>query len=127
MRHTKRKKERNAMREINDKCFAGLPYLIEKMRAENVRQLDKWGVQTRTPAEWILYLGEEYGELCQAVSEAEYRGGPWSAVLKEAIQTATLALKIAEMYMLFDKVEPAPPVVPKVLHQGDPGWDDLPF
>jgi hypothetical protein len=33
-----------------------------------------------------------------AISENEYSGGLVENVVKEAIQTATLALKIAEMY-----------------------------
>jgi NTP pyrophosphatase (non-canonical NTP hydrolase) len=55
------------------------------------------GVQDRTPAEWLMFLGEEYGELCEAVAENQFRGGERSEIVKEAIQVATLALKIAEM------------------------------
>jgi len=55
------------------------------------------GIQNRTPFEWLAYLTEEVGELGKAISEAHYRNGHWAEVKREAIQVATLALKIAEM------------------------------
>jgi NTP pyrophosphatase (non-canonical NTP hydrolase) len=38
------------------------------------------------------------GELAKAIGEFEYRNGTKEEVAKEAIQVATLALKIAEMF-----------------------------
>lgn len=87
------------MREITDRCLGHNEVLRSLVSAENRHQIHKWGVQTRTPAEWMLYLTEEVGELAEAVSEAEYRDGVQAHVVKEAIQAATLALKIAEMYL----------------------------
>ena len=87
------------MREITDQCLRSGPHLMQKVVDENIRQLNKWGVQVRTPAEWMLYLTEEVGELAQAISEHEYRDGSREDVVAEAIQVATLALKIAEMYL----------------------------
>lgn len=75
-------------------------FLYRAVEQENERQLDKWGIQTRSPFEWITYLTEETGELAQAVSENIYRNGPHEDIFKEAIQVATLALKIAEMSIL---------------------------
>ncbi len=57
----------------------------------------KWGIQDRTSFEWLTFLAEEVGELAEAINEYEYRGGLSVSVFKEAIQVATLALKIAEM------------------------------
>jgi NTP pyrophosphatase (non-canonical NTP hydrolase) len=85
--------------QIQDKQLANLMTLQDMVIEENDRQLKKWGVQWRTPFEWITYLTEEVGELAQAVSENEYRNGKSDDVVKEAIQVATLALKIAEMYL----------------------------
>ena len=73
--------------------------LMSMVEAENQIQLKKWGVQDRTPFEWMTYATEEVGELAQAIAEHHYRGGSANNVVKEAIQTATLALKIAEMYL----------------------------
>jgi NTP pyrophosphatase (non-canonical NTP hydrolase) len=88
------------MRTIADQQFAAADVLTKMVWDENKRQIEKWGVQTRTPAEWMLYLTEEVGELAEAVSECEYRVGLYADVLKEAIHVATLALKIAEMYRM---------------------------
>ncbi len=65
---------------------------------EQDKQVAKWGVQDHTPFEWMTFLTEEVGELAQAISEVEWRNGTVAEVSKEAIQVATLALKIAEMY-----------------------------
>jgi NTP pyrophosphatase (non-canonical NTP hydrolase) len=65
---------------------------------ENVSQLEKWGIQDHSPEEWLMYTTEELGELAQAIGEFKYRGGLVEPVVKEAIQTATLCLKIAEMF-----------------------------
>jgi NTP pyrophosphatase (non-canonical NTP hydrolase) len=73
-------------------------WLVEQVENENIRQLKKWGVQDRSPFEWLTFLMEEVGELASEISELEYRNGNHREVIAEAIQVATLALKIAEMY-----------------------------
>jgi NTP pyrophosphatase (non-canonical NTP hydrolase) len=75
------------------------PYIFAMVQAENKRQVAKWGIQNRTPFEWLAYTTEELGELSEAISEWSYRGKLGENVVKEAIQTATLCLKIAEMFM----------------------------
>jgi hypothetical protein len=65
---------------------------------ENLRQIDKWGIQDHEPFEWLGFATEELGETAKAIGEFTYRGGLAEDVVKEAIQTATLMLKIAEMY-----------------------------
>ena len=64
---------------------------------ESQKQIEKWGVQTRTPEEWMLYLTEEVGELAEAIAEHKYRDGTRDHVVEEAIQVTTLAMKIIEM------------------------------
>lgn len=83
---------------LTDLKLANLDKLVKAVKHENDRQLDKWGVQTRSPAEWHLYLSEEVGELAEAIAEHYYREGHAIEAVHEAIQVATLALKIAEMY-----------------------------
>ena len=83
---------------MKDLCFKGWHQLKEMVLAENQRQLDKWDIQDRSPEEWLMCATEELGELAQAIAENKYRGGLVEDVVKEAIQTATLCLKIAEMY-----------------------------
>ena len=83
---------------MKDLCLKGLSGLEDLLLAENQRQLDKWGIQDCLPEEWLMYATEELGELAQAIGEFIYRNGSPQDVVKEAIQTATLSLKIAEMF-----------------------------
>lgn len=78
--------------ETNIKDFIGM------IQAENQRQLDKWGIQDRTPFEWIAYIAEKFGEVVTAVCEHEYRGADVRHIQKENIQLMTLCLKLLEMY-----------------------------
>ena len=64
---------------------------------EDLDQLYKWGFQSVSPFEWLTYLTEEVGELAAAISEFIYRDGDPEKISKEAIQVATLALKISKM------------------------------
>lgn len=73
--------------------------LFSMIEDENIRQLNKWGVQNRTPFEWYTYLAEEFGEVGKAIAEHVYRKGNDKEIIEECIQVATLSLKIAEMYM----------------------------
>ena len=87
------------MTKITDRELVTLRYtLIPMVVAEHEHQIEKWGVQSKSPFEWMTNLTEEIGELAQAITEAEYNNGCLEDVRKEAIQVATLALKIAEMY-----------------------------
>jgi NTP pyrophosphatase (non-canonical NTP hydrolase) len=88
------------MREVTDLKLQTLSRLENFIQFESDRQIYKWGIQNRTPAEWMLYLTEEVGELAEAISEREYRSGLNDDIIKEAIQVATLALKIAEIYLV---------------------------
>lgn len=67
---------------------------------ENFRQLKLWGIQKHTLPEWLMFLTEEVGELAEAIAEFTYRRGAARTIHDEAIEVATLALKIAEMITL---------------------------
>ncbi len=85
--------------QLTDLCLTHLPELVDLILDEHEHQIKKWGVQTRTPWEWLGYTTEELGELARAISDHEYNNGKEMFVIKEAIQTATLCLKVAEMYI----------------------------
>lgn len=85
------------MKRYHDEQFKHTKMLIKSLAEENQRQLSKWGVQSHTLPEWLMYLTEEVGELAKAISEFMYRGGKSGDIYDEAIQAATLAVKIAEM------------------------------
>jgi NTP pyrophosphatase (non-canonical NTP hydrolase) len=80
-----------------DRLLVSWSKLAGECLDENIRQVEKWGRQRRRGFEWLGFLTEEVGELSQAISENEFRQGPRENIRKEAIQVATLALKIAEM------------------------------
>jgi len=85
------------MKRYHDEQFKHTRMLIKSIADENQRQLSIWGVQSHTLPEWLMYLIEEVGELAKAISEFMYRGEKSSNIYDEAIQVATLALKISEM------------------------------
>ena len=87
---------------MRDLCFKEMDF-VRKVWDEHHNQLNKWGVQIHTPFEWLAYTTEELGELAKAICEFEYRDGSSRDIAKEAIQVATLALKIAEMYIFLEK------------------------
>jgi hypothetical protein len=70
---------------------------------ERIRQDEKWGDQSgNSYFEWMSILGEEYGELCEAVNETCFkqatkpeRGG-LDKILIEAKQVAAVATAIME-------------------------------
>jgi NTP pyrophosphatase (non-canonical NTP hydrolase) len=76
--------------------------LFEMIERESARQIRKWGIQDRHPFEWLAYATEELGELSEAISEFIYRDGLQSNIVREAIQTATLLIKMAEMFTAYD-------------------------
>jgi len=75
------------------------PDLFKMVKEESLRQIKIWGIQDHDPFEWITHTTEELGELACAISEWTYRMGLQSEVVKEAIHTATLSLKIAEIFI----------------------------
>ena len=86
------------MKKYKDRMFINKEWLFDQLDEENLRQISKWGIQERTIFEWLSFLAEEQGSLAKAINEHHYRKGPKEKVIAEAIQVATLALKIAEMY-----------------------------
>ena len=59
--------------------------------SERLRQLEKWGPQTHTPAEWMAILTEEVGEAAQATCQSWTDGKKLTAMLKELVQVAAVA------------------------------------
>lgn len=82
------------------------PFLISAIDAivsERRHQIEKWGADTdNSPFEWMSILGEEYGELCEAVNETFFRNpthpelGGYEKIIKEASQVAAVAAAIIE-------------------------------
>ena len=83
---------------FTDQKLKHLKALVEAVKQESEMQIMKWGVQARTSFEWLTYTTEELGSLAKAIGEWEYSLGSPERVRAEAIQVATLCLKIAEMF-----------------------------
>lgn len=84
-------------KKYTDKCLSNYQIMFSLIMNENKNQLDKWGIQNHNLLEWLAYATEELGELSKAISEYSYRNGNKEDIIDEAIQTATLCIKIAEM------------------------------
>ena len=76
---------------------------LDMVRAERDRQNSLWGDQSNNhPFEWISILGEEYGELCEAVNETCFQNGTHperggrDKIIKEATHIAAVAVEIIE-------------------------------
>jgi NTP pyrophosphatase (non-canonical NTP hydrolase) len=65
---------------------------------ERKRQDEKWGEQNHSPEWWLAILGEEYGELAQAILETKFGGkrGGIENIREEAVQCAAVALALIE-------------------------------
>ena len=78
--------------------------LIAQRRYE---QLEKWGEQEHTWSEWATILGEEYGELCEAINETVLNNatkpelGGLENMVNEVVDVAAVALQMLE-YLLDD-------------------------
>jgi NTP pyrophosphatase (non-canonical NTP hydrolase) len=70
---------------------------------ERTRQDIKWGEQNHEPMAWMGILGEEFGELCEAVNETHFNNGPverekggYENMRAEAVQVAAVAVSFIE-------------------------------
>lgn len=71
---------------------------------ERQRQDAKWGEQNHDPQYWMGILGEEFGELCQAVNETVFNNGPeerkkggYANMRAEAVQVAAVSVAFIEL------------------------------
>ena len=88
---------------MKDNQLLTLSSLLRKVIAESARQVNTYGIQDRPPVEWLAIIAEEFGELAKAINDYWFKqdSNPLAfvdEVVTEAIQTATLSLKIAEMF-----------------------------
>jgi len=83
--------------------------VLNEVLQERQRQDAKWGEQNHGLPVWLAVLGEEYGEVCQAVLKGRATAMPsspdhttltpeeWvSHIRKELIQTAAVAVQAVE-------------------------------
>lgn len=76
---------------------------LKRIRAERDRQKILWGdTSDNHPFEWASILGEEFGELCEAINETYFHNGKHpekggqGKIIKEATHVAAVAVAIME-------------------------------
>lgn len=73
------------------------PTVLDEVRAERARQEKLWGDQrARDLCEYIAILGEEFGEVCEAILENRFGGRSIQNARREAIEVAAVAAAIVE-------------------------------
>ena len=88
---------------------------LELVDRERDRQVGIWGEQNHALPCWIGILGEEYGELCEAISEtmlddtyiSKPELGGRSNILEETVQFAAVAVQIMEYILRVSEVVPS--------------------
>lgn len=73
---------------------------------ERARQNEKWGLQNHDNGRWLAILGEEFGEVCQAIQQGSLASKETDAsnLYEELIHVAAVASAFAEQ-VLRDKGE----------------------
>lgn len=82
---------------------------VELVVDERRRQIAEWGLSSSLYLfELMSILGEEFGELCQAVNESCFqkpkhpeRGGE-EAIVREAVQVAAVAVQVIEVILSYN-------------------------
>lgn len=73
---------------------------IEGIIQERKRQDGLWGEQNHIPEKWIGILGEEFGELCQAINSTIFGDKPdlggYENMKKEATHLGAVAIGFLE-------------------------------
>jgi len=77
--------------------------VVVEVMEERSRQDAKWGEQNHDPARWLMILGEEFGEACEAGCRAVlsppsecYRAAAVADLRKELIHVAAVAVAAVE-------------------------------
>lgn len=92
---------------LTDGELKNMDHIKTVISTENMRQLLKWGIQTHDSYTWIAIITEELGELAKACLEYDDKKVKLKDIHCEAVQLATLSLKMVEMTYLkmLDKIK----------------------
>ena len=71
---------------------------LRDINGERGRQDGLWGEQKHSPTNWLVILGEEYGEACKAAVKVffDYSNEDYSEYREELIHTAAVAIAAIE-------------------------------
>ena len=73
--------------------------IFKSVLYERYRQDNKWGEQNHVLERWTGILGEEYGELCEAINETIFvdgTNGGYETMKKEAVHVAAVSIAFIE-------------------------------
>lgn len=72
--------------------------IIDMVLEERNRQDTKWGEQNHIAPVWGMIIGEEYGEMCQAINEFGFNPTPKTEkqIYTEAIHTMASCMAMLE-------------------------------
>lgn len=76
--------------------------VVELVRAERLRQIEKWGKQEHGSFVWVNILVEEVGEASQAALHDVFGGKAKGTFLTEMIHVAAVAVQIIESLVEID-------------------------
>lgn len=93
------------MKQYTDRRLKRMMELVGMVQEESKRQIEKWGIQEHSLTKWFTILAEDVGSIAKAINN--YEALPFcqqekdyinlDKIVDEAIQVATLCLKIVEM------------------------------
>jgi hypothetical protein len=72
--------------------------VIDLIIAERQMQDEKFGEQLHTPPEWVMIIGEEFGEVAKAALENHFNGKPLYDYRMELVQLAAVCVNALESY-----------------------------
>ena len=72
--------------------------VLHEIRDERFDQDKKWGEQNHSPADWLMIIGEEIGEVNKAALEAKFGKETLDNYRTELIQVAAVAVAMIECY-----------------------------
>jgi NTP pyrophosphatase (non-canonical NTP hydrolase) len=75
---------------------------IELVKAERIRQNEKWGKQRHTPERWVVIAMEEIGEMCEAIQKghvAHKEGSDADDLLTETVHATAVLLASLEQLL----------------------------
>lgn len=81
-----------------DRTLMNTKAVLYDIVKERERQDEKWGEQNHAAPVWATIIGEEYGEMCQAINEFMFNPTPENEqrIHEEAIQTAASCVAMCE-------------------------------
>lgn len=92
--------------ELPPQPVSAMEDVLNEIRQERTKQDVKWGEQNHAPADWLIILGEEVGEVNKAALEAKFGSSTLREYREELVQVAAVTVAMIEC---FDRNHLPPP------------------